>query len=355
MAGKRRLASLGVALAAAGTMLFAPAAGRGAEAAPVNARVAWPGAQRGVMTAALGDGTLFEPAVFVDAKQAVGTALTADGKTMRLLLRRADGTARSLRTLPMSQNPSFESATIDGQTLVWAESTKAGEDLWTADLRDGRPPRRLTADLGDARFYQSQYDLVVAEGRVHWVAAGAGDTTEVRSVDLRGGGPVEVRQQPGTWALSAWPWLIDGLTAAAGTTRLRNLTTGETRAVPAHRRGVTACSPVWCQVVAFDKDGYPRIDLVRPDGEDRRKVADGTAATVIADPAVLDRFEIFSQQTGNSDLTGHVQLLAYKIDTRTVVEISPDATDVSYKNGVLWWSTGTQEDYVRHSLDLRSV
>ena len=37
------------------------------------------------------------------------------------------------------------------------------------------------------------------------------------------------------------------------------------------------------------------------------------------------------------------------------VEISPDATDVTYKSGVLWWSTGSQDEFVRHSLDLRTV
>jgi hypothetical protein len=70
---------------------------------------------------------------------------------------------------------------------------------------------------------------------------------------------------------------------------------------------------------------------------------------------VLDRFEVFSQITANSELTGHVDLLAYEIDTRSTVEISPDATDVTYRSGVLWWSTGSQDEFVRHSLDLRTV
>jgi hypothetical protein len=279
---------------------------------------------------------------------------------MRLVLRQADGSVRPIRSLPMSRNPSFESPTVDGQTLVWAESSKDGQRLWTVDLRNGKP-RELTADLGDARFYESQYDLVIAEGRVHWVAAGPDDTTEVRSVAIQKSAvdiqksAVDIRSEAGTWALSAWPWLVDGVTAAGGATRLRNLATGQDQVVAVHGRGVTACSPQWCRVVAFNRDGYPQIDLMRPNGADRRKIAAGTASTVISDTAVLDRFEVFSQLTGNSDLTGHVQLLAYAIATRTTVEISPDATDVAYKAGVLWWSTGSQDDFVRHSLDLRTV
>jgi hypothetical protein len=320
---------------------------------PVDGRVAWPPAQRAALAATLDDGTAYQPAVFLDAQRSIGTAPTRDGRTLRFLLRAADGKVRVLRTLPMRLNPSFESPATDGQWLVWAESSKSGQQLWAADLRDGKAPRRLTAAIGDARFYQSQYDLVIAEGRVHWVAA-AGDTTEVRSVALAGG-PVDVRTEAGTWALSAWPWLTDGVTAAGGTTRLRNLSTGQDRAVATSGRGVTACSPAWCRTVAFNRDGYPQITLMRPDGSDRRVIAAGTAATVIADTAVLDRFEVFSQITANSELTGHVELLAYEIDTRSTVEISPDATDVTYRSGVLWWSTGSQDEFVRHSLDLRTV
>ena len=349
-----RLISLGAALLAAGVMLIAPSAGAQTVAPPVNARVAWPTAQRGVLPATLADGTRYDPAVFLDARQSVGTAFTPDNRTLRLLLRRADGSVRLLRSLPMKQNPSFDSPTPAGQTLVWAETTRDGEQLWTVDLNGNHPPRVLTGNVGDMRVYQSQYDLVIAEGRVHWVASGPGDTTEVRSVDLRGG-PVDVRAQPGTWALSAWPWLVDGLTAAGGTTRLHNLATGQERVVPEHGRGVAACTPLWCRMLSLNHDGYPRLELMHADGSDRRTIAEGTASTVITDTAVLDRFEAFGQVTPNSELTGHVQLLVYAIATRSIVEISPDATDVAFRNGVLWWSTGNQEDFVRHTLDLRTV
>lgn len=351
MSFARRYLSLAAALVASGVLLVVPAAGKKAVAAPVSAAIAWPHAQREALAADLADGTAYEPGLFLTAHESVGTAQSKDGKSLRLLLRHRNGSVRLLRSVPIRDNPSFDGLTaVDATTVVWLESGKAGRALWIAGAG---PPRKLTTDLGDVRFYQSQYDVVVAEGRIHWVAA-AGDDTEVRSIALTGG-PVDTAGEPGAWALSAWPWLHNGVAAAAGATLLRNLRTGQDTKVKAADRAVTACSPAWCQSVSFDRDGYPKIEIFRPDGRERRKIADGTAATVIPDAAVLDRFEIFSQITANSELTGNVQLLAYDLTTRSTVEISPDAGQVTYRNGVLAWTTGSQDSFVRHALDLRTV
>jgi len=48
-------------------------------------------------------------------------------------------------------------------------------------------------------------------------------------------------------------------------------------------------------------------------------------------------------------------VLMYEIATRRTAEISPDAFSVAYRGGVLSWSTGTQQSFVRHALDLRSA
>ncbi|MBL7253260.1 hypothetical protein [Paractinoplanes lichenicola] len=232
--------------------------------------------------------------------------------------------------------------------------TAAGQQLWAVDLRGERPARRLTADTGDSRFYQTQYDLVVAEGRVHWVAAGPDDDTEVRSVALTGGA-VRTRTVEGSWALTGWPWMVDGLADVSGAGRLRNQVTGEERAMPATRLSETACSPLWCRAVSLDEDGYPKIEVVRTDGNDRRLVARETARTVISDVAVLGRFEVFARVTAASELSGRDELLIYDIETNRTVRISPEATDVWYRNGVLWWSTGNAESFLRHALDLRTV
>jgi hypothetical protein len=66
---------------------------------------------------------------------------------------------------------------------------------------------------------------------------------------------------------------------------------------------------------------------------------------------------VVSQQTATSDMTGDIQLLVYDVKTRSTIEISPDAFDVSYQAGVLWWSSGIQQtqSFLRHALDLRTV
>ncbi|MGX6608049.1 hypothetical protein ACWKSP_38910 [Micromonosporaceae bacterium Da 78-11] len=344
---------LAAALVAGASLLFAAPVDHRPAPGPPSAAQAWPSARRGSLPANLADGTAYEPALFLDVRTSVGSAQTRDGRSLRLLLRHRDGSVRELRRLPLEQDPSFQSPTAAGDTLVWIESTHGHPRLWTMNLKAGRP-RQLTADTGDLRSYQSQYDLVVAGGRVHWVAAGLGDSTEIRSVALTGGA-VDVQTRTGAWALSAWPWLVDGAVAASGTSTLHDLATGQDRAVPTGGRAVTACSPLWCRVVSLARDGSNQIELVRPDGSGRRRIAAGTASTVIFDVAVLDRFELFAQISGTSDLTGNAELLTYDITTGRTVQISPEAASVSYRAGVLWWSTGTQESFLRHALDLRTV
>jgi hypothetical protein len=349
----RRPASLLTALAASGALLVAPLSGHDKPVPPESVEQAWPKAKHAVLAADLPDGTAYQPLLFFTATDSVGTAPTRNGKSLRLVIRPANGHLRQLRSLPTSQDPSVPAMTVAGGLLVWVESTTRHQELWSADLRGG-PAQRLAADIGDARFYQSQYDLVVAEGRIHWVAAGPGGTTEVRSVALTGG-PVDVRDEPGTWAFTTWPWLSNGVVNSAGASTLRNVTTGQNRALPVTARAVTACSPTWCQVVSLTRKGTTRIDLMHPDGSARRTIGGVDANTVITDVAVLDRYEVISLLTDTSQLTGNVELQIYEISTRRTVEVSPDSFSVAYRAGVLSWSTGTQQSFVRHALDLRSL
>lgn len=349
----RRPVSLLTALAASAALLIAPMGGNGKPAPLQTVAEVWPNAKHATMTADLPDGTAYQPQLFFTPADSAGTAPTKDGKWFRVLIRHADGGLRLLRSLPNGHDPSIPAMTVAGGLLVWAESTTGHQELWCADLGGG-PARLLTADTGDARFYESQYDLVVAAGRVYWVAAGPNDTTQVRSVALAGG-PTDVRAEPGTWAFTAWPWMTNGVVNSAGATALRNVTTGQDRPIPATTRGVTACSPTWCQVVSITKDGSTRIDLMHPDGSARRTIAGGDANTVIADVALLDRYEVISQQTSTSQLTGNVQVLIYEIATRRTAEVSPDAFSVAYRGGILSWSTGSQQSFIRHALDLRSL
>ena len=346
---------LAAALAASGLLLMVPPAAHGGRTPPTPAALAWPGVQRDVIAAALPDGAAYEPAAFVDAHTSVGAARSPNGKVLRLVRRGPASAVTQIRALPAGSNPSFQAVTVAGDVVAWFERAGPGRlTLWAAGLRDGRPARPVTADTGQARFYRSDNDLVVADGRFRWVAAGPGGVTEVRSVAVTGG-PVEVRTVPGTWRIAGWPWLVDGVAESAGAGTLRNLATGQDVAVTRTRKGATDCSPAWCRVVSLDRDGFTRIELLRPGGGDRREIAGGAAATEIVDVAPLGRFEVFVRIGAASELTGNAQLLVHEVATRRTVEISPDAGAVGYRGGVLWWSTGSQETFVRHSLDLRTA
>lgn len=358
--GRRRLGILGlaVALAAGGSLLLLTGPRHGTPAPPARlpASAAWPKAQRTDIPGNLPDGPVFTPELFLDARTAVGTAPSPDARSMRLLIRGADGTLRELRRLPLDRNPQFDNVTATGDEVVWTESTDRGRlQVWAAGLRGGPPPRRLTADTGNAVFFGSQYDLTVAGGRVYWAAAPDGaKSTEIRSVPLTGGA-VQVRDEPGMWALSAWPWLTNGAGAQTGTTKLHNMATN--RDVEINSTGVelTTCSPVWCRVMVMNGDGLARIDVMHPDGSARSRIAGGAARSAIQDVAVLDRFEILSEAGPDADLTGMEGLLVYDIRTRRTVDISPAVSGAFSRGGVLWWSTGDQDSTVWHTLDLRTV
>ena len=348
-----RFGGLGVALAASGVLIGAPGGGVTASSAPVPVAMAWAHAQRAVTLATLPDGSAYQPAMFFDARTSVGTAVTPDGKSLRLLIVGAGRPVRQLRSVPFGSGPSFQSFATAGDVLIWAEGSRGAIQMWRAGLRDREPPRLLTADGGGAATYGSDHDMVVDKGTLNWTVA-RGDVTEVRSIPVTGG-PVRTRTVPGRWKMSAWPWLIDGITATAGTTRLRNIETNqEVRVAATGSRSVTQCSPAWCRVVKLTRDGT-RIDLMRPDGGGRRFVAGDTAQTVITDVVPLDGYEMYAKLGPNSALTGNVQLLAYELATRRTVEISPDANRVSYRNGVLSWTTGSLNTFVWHALDLRTI
>jgi hypothetical protein len=341
------------AIAASVALLVLPSVDRSPPPAPVAAALAWPQAKRAAFAADLADGTAYRPLAFLDAQTSVGSAPSADGRQQRLVLRRQNGPVRAIRSLPQRDYPSFPAIVTDGTVLVWVEqSNRTAAALWRADVSGG-PARRLTADVGDLKSDDSGSDLILADGRVRWVAGGLRGTTLVRSVALDGGA-VESRSVDGDWKLSTWPWLADGVTAAAGTTALRNLLTGEVRTMPSAWRGETQCDPTWCRITRLDHDGSV-VELLRADGTERRAVGDETVAAVLSEPAPLGRFTILGKIDQNAQLTNHVQLIAYEIGTRRSVVISPDAFDVGYRGGVIWWSAGNDNDFVRHALDLRTV
>lgn len=343
MAGIRTGIALLVALSAAGTLLFAEP--RQQDDAPRSRRGAVPGN--------LPDGGLFTPVLFADVDTLVSTATAADGRTARLLLR--DGDAfRELRRVPTASAPEFDDFTAAGDDVVWAESAdEAPTRIWTVNLRDGRPPREVTADTGNAVFFGTQNDLVLADGRVHWAAAATTGVTEIRSVAL-GGGPVQVRREKGEWALSNWPWLTDAAGGPASAVRLRNLSDGTEISVAVPGGQAAECSPTWCRVMVSDSRGLVRIDLMRPDGSERRRIAGAEVFAALGDVALLDRFEALSTTLPESELTGVAALSLYDVTSGRTVELCPAAGGAFARAGILWWSTGDATATMWHSLDLRS-
>jgi hypothetical protein len=354
---RRTAAALLVALAAGGVLLSTEP-DRGDSAAPpgpITAAAAWPGARRADLPGTLADGTTFDPELFLTADTVLGTAPSRDGRRARLLLRTTGG-LRELRRLPTGTAPGFDDFVVAGDDVAWAESADEGPiSIWSINLRNGRPARRLTADTGNAVFYGGQNDLVVAGGRVHWAASAADPAvTEIRSVALTGG-PVTVRQERGTWGLSTWPWLTDAAGGPSSQIRLRDLSTGREVRVAMSAGDAAECSPVWCRVMVSDSRGLVRIDLMRPDGSARRRIAGAGTLAAVVDVAILDRFEILSQAVPGSDVTGVAGLRVYDISTGDTVDIAAGAGSAFARAGVLWWSTGSAEAARWHSLDLRTA
>ncbi|MDQ7906372.1 hypothetical protein RB614_17805 [Phytohabitans sp. ZYX-F-186] len=358
----RGLAGLVAAVAAAGALLAqAPVGARVPEPPPPAAEVAWPQARRATVPGALPDGTAYSPAFFLDERASVGPALDPRGGGVRLVLRSAGGAVRVLRRPPDGAGRSYAGFARAGTQLVWAESVTARDgsprtELWRAGVAGGAA-RRVTADTGWATFANSEHDIVFAAGRLYWTASAPGPepVTEVRSVPLEGG-PVRVTRQPGTWALAGWPWLVSSGGGQRGPARIRDLETGRTTTVDGEDGTLDRCGPAWCRLFVLSGDAPVRSVLMRPDGSDRRTASDSGATAAIADVAVLDRFEVLSGDSGTlATAVGGQRLLVYDLKTRGLVRVAEAASRVSYRDGVLWWSTSAGTNVTWHTLDLRSV
>jgi hypothetical protein len=338
---------------------IAPPARPGAPAA--HAQAAWPQAVRGQVSGRTPDGQPYTPVYFVDARTSVGTAPTADGGYLRLLLRGADGRVRETRRLPTAASPRFRGfAGADGW-LAWAESVtdmdgKTTTTMWTQRPGTAEPARRLTADTGDVRFTDSEYDLVIARGGLHWASAAPGSRprTEVRSIPLTGG-PVRVEAKAGAWSPVAWPWLVSAGNAASGApVRWLDLDHGETRAFVPAATELPVCGATWCRSMVLSGSGVAGTDLVRADGTRRRRVAGPDMATPLPDVALRDRFEVLTSFATPTGANGR-PLLVYDLSTGATVTVADHATSVSSRGSILWWSTGSPGAVRWHTLDLASV
>jgi hypothetical protein len=322
----------------------------------VSAADAWPNAERGAFSGRLPDGASFAPGLFLDARTAVGSARTRDGRSVRLIVRRADESVRELRRAPSSRGPTFDSFASSATHVFWVEQMDdTARQIWVADLRDPRSAARLlTTDTGAAVFAGSPYDLLINDGRVFWTAQPTGlDSTEIRSVPI-GGGRVSVRTENGSWSLAGWPWLTDGADQAS-VARLRDLVTGRGVEISGSGTDLLTCGPVWCRVAVVAEGGIARLDLMRHDGSGRSTMAAGTATAAGVDVAVLGRFELLFEPRAVPGENNTARLAVYDIGAARVVEISPEVDQVFCGAGMLWWPTGDGAATVWNVVDLRTV
>ena len=351
------LIGLVVAVLAAGRLLTLPEPDSAPAAGPAGASVrdVWPKATIVRTSGRLPDGRAYTPWFHRDAGTSVGTALTGDGEFLRLLVRTSAG-ERELLRLPAADNPQFNGFASEGDALVFMATSGSMDEggataLYRASWSAGAA-QVLTGDTGTVVFFNSQYDVVIADGAVRWAAAATnGEFTEVRSVPLAGGA-VTVQRVDGAYAMSAWPWL-----ASSGTTtvRLRNLRTGETVAVPTTPDEMVACGPAWCRVLVIGPGGQPaRTDVMRPTGTDRRRVAAGNTTAGVLDVALLDRFEVLTQTTVG-DGPAALTLILYDLAAGRAVPLARGVATVQARSPVLWWSTGTDEAAEWFALDLRTL
>lgn len=275
------LVGLVIALAAAGTLIALPSATPGPPHEPETLTVdrLWPAAQPVDIPADLPDGPAYNPVFFLDARTSLGTAPSPDGTHLRLVLRSADGALRELRRLPIAGNPQYGGFTLSSDEFAWAESTtddsgKGRTEMWLAGLKSDLPARRITTETGDVIFFNSQYDMLINGGRLYWASVAPSEqaATEVRSVALTGGS-VSVRTEPGAWALSAWPWLVSAGSGQSGPVQLRNPQARKLIEVDTTGAELATCSPAWCRVLVLAGQGPTRIDVMRPDGGDRQRMA----------------------------------------------------------------------------------
>jgi hypothetical protein len=358
--GSRVAGAIGlvVAVLAAGRLLTMPepAPPPPATMAETSVTDLWPSASIVRSPGRLSDGRAYTPYFHRDVTTSVGTALTGDGSSLRLLVR-SGAAERELLRLPAAGNPQFNGFATAGTSVVFmvsasGDAADATSVLYRASWEAGAASV-LTADTGTVIFFNSQYDVVVQDGRVYWAAAVAGEPfTDVRSLPV-GGGPVTSQRVDGAYALSAWPWVTSAGTQG-GSVELRNLVTGERRTVAGEPNELMNCSPAWCRVMIIGSGGLPaRTDVMRPDGSDRKRMAAGAISSAVLDVALVDRFEVLAQAyTGG---TGALKLMLFDVPSGRSAVLADGVATVQARGSIVWWSTGSDDAVEWFALDLRPL
>lgn len=310
--------ALAVAALAATALVVAPGPVRapGRLTAPAPAVTAWPGARISTVPGNLPDGAVFAPlSPDLRAGESAGR-LVVDGSVIR------SGASRYV---------------LDDAMLVWLEP---GTGLFK--MADS-VAELVTADIGDAVVQESQYDLVVHDDLVSWAELGPEGTTEVRTVALTGGA-VDKVVLPGKLALTEWPYATSAELEQGGPSTVVDVRTGVRTVVPGQSFELIDCTPSWCRVEVLRQGGSARLDLMRPDGTERRRIGAGLRPAV-PDVLLLDRFAVLVDDTRGV-------LCLYDVDRGQLADLASSFGTVVARGTAVWWSTGENTSLTWHTIDV---
>jgi hypothetical protein len=307
----------------------------------------WSGPDTVDLSGALVDGSAYTPRLYVAADTSVGVAVAADG-SLRVVLARSPGSFTELHARPAADAAQVGGFAIAGDTVVWMETTTRGSSLWRASLAAGGPAAQVTTDTGEISFSGLPTEVQLRDGEVRWTARASGSTprTELRSVQVTGG-RVSWDRVDGELLLSAPPWAVSVPGGPGSPVVLRNLDTDETTTLTPAPNEAATCSPTWCRNPVPGTAGLAGVDILRPDGTDRRTVAGPEATPTAADAVLLDRYVPLA-----IDRDDGVGLSVYDIDSGKLRQVALRAADVGGRGGILWWSTGLGTQLTWHALDL---
>jgi hypothetical protein len=348
------LTVLGVLIALPATR---PAA---APAGPLTLADVWPRARPVTLAATLPTGDTYTPLLALDATTSLGLTSRPGAQRNLLVLLTDPSRPRVLQTLSPGTGDTVEAVAATSDRVFWLRSVDGSgsgpeeASIWTT-RRDGGPAQALTTTAGPATTSGSQFDLQVAGGRLYWTAAPPGPvpTTELRSIALSGG-PVRVEAFPGSYALTAWPWLTSTLGGIGGANELRNAVTGRRVPVPTGPADQPVCTPTRCRIQTSSGTGT-RIAYARPDGSHRRVVPADAGTPATADVALLDRFGVLTAPTSTDVNSALQRLVLDDLTGDRQVTVDTGVTRVGGDGSWLWWSTGDQETLTWHLLDLSAL
>ena len=323
---------------------------------PLVVAPTWAGPKPVDVPGTLADGAAYVPRLFLNAETSAGVATSPDG-VVRVILTGPSQSVTELRRLPASDSAQVNGFAVDGDTLVWMElvarpGAAPTYTLWQTTWRSGADPTQVTTNTGEVSFYGLESDVVVADGRATWtaIAPGPGNETEVRTVPLTGG-EVSIKRLGGEFALTTPPWAVSVSAGRGSAISLVNLSTDASTTVATGPSEVAACSPTWCRIAVTSDTALVGIEVMHPDGSDRRKVSGNEATPTIGDPTLLERYVPLATDRGD----GGVGLSLHDLETRKTELVTPQAANVQGRFGVLWWSTGAGTTLTWHAVDLRQI